>query len=291
VPDWARFSQQSRTTGQNPIGLCFLILVSPTFPKFSSDLLLTIHHWWAQTDIVDHQWALNHFLAINPSQSLAQEWWLKGICRGIAYDDLSMMELLIENSPFNFDQIKALIQRHPLFGISKGLKLSSVLPNRVINPLSLTLPNPPDRDTERILWANGLFSYNPHNFPHPVIMNDEQLSRCISMGQRQVFLPLIDHVQSILCNTIEDLFGAGVWEYYEKDISRRSSIVAEISPLAFFVKNTLPRQWPNSCDRTAVTELAFAWRKIRHSIAHNNMLDFDDLKVAFERYENYYCVK
>lgn len=282
VSEWARFSRQSRTAGQDPLGLRFLILASPAFPSFSSDLFLTVHHWWAQTDIVDHQWALSRLLAANPAQSLAQDWWLKAVCRALGYDDLSMIKLIIDDPPFDFDQIKALIRRHPLFSVSRTVKFQNA---QFLQPLSLALPSPPDRNPERALWAAGLFSYGPHYFPHPVIMDDDQLKFCISLGQRQVFLPLVDHVQSMLCKTIEDLFGDGVWDFYEKDSSQRSSIVAEISPLAYFVKNILPRhKWPNLRKRTALIDLASAWREIRHIIAHNKMLDFNQLEVAFEQY-------
>jgi hypothetical protein len=122
-------------------------------------------------------------------------------------------------------------------------------------------------------------------------MDDDQMKRCLSVGQRQVFLPLVDHVQSMLRQTIEDLFGDGVWNFYVPDESQRTSIAAEISSLAFFAETALPREkWPNSNERKALVDLAFAWRKVRHTIAHNKMLDFSQFELACNRYNACYCI-
>lgn len=291
VAAWARFSQQSRTNSQKPAGLRFLILVSPNFPTFVSDLFLTVHHWWAQTDIVDHQWAFQRLLIDNPPSNLAMDWWLQAVCRALGYYDWTMLKLIIDDPPLNFEQIKARIRHHPLFAIGQTGKHRHAHTGRFLKPLSLKPPRPPDRNPERSMWADGLFSHSPHHFPHPVLMTDDQLEYCLSFGQRQVFLPLVDHVLSMLRQTIEVLFGEGVWDFYEPDESQRSSIAAEISPLAFFVKKTLPHQkWSNLNERKALVDMAFAWRTVRHTIAHNRMLDFSNFEIACDRYNACYCI-
>jgi hypothetical protein len=141
----------------------------------------------------------------------------------------------------------------------------------------------------RELWAEGLLLVKPGSILHPLLMDPEALAKTIGAGQRQVFLPLVDYMQSFLLAAIEAYFDPYVWEQYEPDEEPRLAVIAEITPLCFFIRDKLPVNQRFS-DRAKMVAIAFAysWRHIRNAVAHNKTVEFRDLDAALTEYNRFY---
>ena len=124
---------------------------------------------------------------------------------------------------------------------------------------------------------------------HPLLMDDEALVKSIGAGQRQVFLPLVDHMQSFLLSTLETYFDPYVWEQYEPDEDLRAAVISEISPMYYFIQNKLPinQRFVHNTKMRAMS-FAYSWRRIRNIVAHNKIIEYVDLASAFTEYDLYF---
>jgi hypothetical protein len=280
ITAWSNLTHQSQKILSTPAGIRFLLLVSPLFPTVRTDLFMSVHHFWGQINFIDHHWIFDRYLEETPISNLTEFWWYRALCKGLCCEDITLMEMILSHKPKNIDDVINLLQSHPLYDIGQQFQKGyngSVSPTSLI---SIIKPPLPTRPLERQLWAEGLLSANSSINIHPVIMDRDYLTKTIALAQREVFLPLVDHVHYILCYIIEKLYGEGCW-VNEKNEETREDVLSEISPLAFFIKHKLPGDDPQ---KLLMKELAFSWRFIRHKIAHNSIVIYADLEKAFGYY-------
>jgi hypothetical protein len=198
------------------------------------------------------------------------------------------MEMIFQGRPKNIDDLIAILNDHPLQDIAKKYKASYDYA-RIFPVLSSSLkPHLPYQKEDLDLWTEGLLTVKSGMHPHPLILDEDELTKIIAFSQREVFLPLVDHVHHLISWTIEKAFGQGIWEHLEPNADLRNEVLAEISPLAFFLKNKVKKTgFFNSYARNITIELAFKWRDIRHTVSHNNMLSYVSLKNAFNLYSDF----
>ncbi|MDR1545633.1 MAG: hypothetical protein LBU12_02730 [Deltaproteobacteria bacterium] len=287
---WAKFP--GRRQGREPSGLVFLCPVSPLFPAVPADEGLGVHQWWGQADLVDHQWAFKRsaagrFDSGRPAEDLTDRWWLQALCRALCLDDFELMGDFMAAKPQDLEAVKAVLGRHR-FQETARRRASKAVELKLRPRLTEEASAPPTKLEERRLWAEGLLSgaYRAFSsFPHPVLLDDEQLLRAVRLGQRDIFLPLVDQVHFLLCQGLEQCLGPGLWEKYEADPDKRDYILSEITPLAYFIKynlQTVQYKYRNLLYKAE--ELAFKWRNLRNLIAHNNYVSYEELNKAIQCY-------
>jgi hypothetical protein len=288
---WADLCGTRKPACGEATGLRLLCLVSPMFPLMHEEPHLSTRHWWAQTDAVDNQvifadLAESHGL---DESRLADYWWLKALCQGFCHDDFILMSLILERGPRTMADIIQTLARHPLHPAAQRFR-QPVAAQPVLQPLRMgERPPLPSSGLYRELWSEGLLLITPTSILHPLLMDEEALSKAIGASQRQVFLPLVDYMLSFLLGALEAYFDPYVWSQYEPDEERRSALITEISPLAFFITNKLPltAHFDEDAKMTS-TVFAHCWRKIRNTVAHNKIIKYEDLYEAFKVYNVYF---
>ena len=230
---WASLSQQSQMKSPTPSGLRLLILATPDFPSVRTNLFLSVHLWWAKTRDVDRLAGFNE-LALNENldeSPLVDSWWLQSLCQGFCHDDFTLMRIMLRDKPKTLEEIVETLKTHPLHDAGLRCKPKVAKAPAQAPQILGTKPRVPKDGLYRELWAKGLLFTDPHLSLHPVLMDQDQLIQAIGQGQRQVPLPLVDHMLSLLIETIEEIFGEGVWIDKEPDKEKRKSLISEISPL------------------------------------------------------------
>jgi hypothetical protein len=291
LPRWSALVQQSKRQGRPQTGLRLLVMVTPLFPAVKSELFLSVHHWWAMTSDIDHLTAFNELARLDnlEAEPVAELWWLKSLCQGLCHDDVALMRLLISRKPKTAEELAAALAAHPLHEAGRRLQSKAArAPARPPLRLGSRPPIPPN-GLDRELWAEGLLFCDPEISPHPVLMDGDQLRQAINRGQVRVLLPLVAQMRSLLQETIERIFGTGVWMIHVPDEGRRQDLWSEINPLAYFVRDGLPASSRyTAATRRTTSEFAFAWREIRNTVAHYKMLPYEVLEEGFRLYRNFH---
>jgi hypothetical protein len=281
---WSQITQQSQSHDIEPVGVRFLVLVSPLFPQINTDLFLTVHNFWGQINHIDYYWSFDRHIEDKPIGSPAEFWWFQALCRALCAEDMILMDMILSHKPKEFKDLLNLLKDHPLYKNSQK-KRNKVSDSKLTHFLLLdNKPHFPIQPFERELWADGLLSSYSISYIHPVIMDEEHIKKSIVRAQRELYFPLVDRIHQLLISTIEKIYGGGCWDYYSQKDSEPLNVFTEISHVHRFIWHNLPK---DSYKNVIMKELAESWKNIRNSIAHNNMIDYHDLEFAFTRYNNF----
>lgn len=288
---WSELTRKLGSVSGDPVGLRLLALVSPLFPIPNEDSKLGIHYWWARTDTIDNLFVFSELAetAKLDEKSLTDSWWLKGIGQGFCHDDFVLMGLIFERQPRSIPEIEETLAAHPLAEIALDYRdLAAAQSDTQYLKLD-ERPPIPTNSLFRRLWAEGLLLVKPVSILHPLLMEYEDLAKTVGASQRQVFLPLVDYMQSFLTSAIESYFGPMVWEHYEPDSEYRAAITSEIGHLSFFISNKLPITLDfNEYVKTKAQDFSHLWRFIRNAVSHNQFVYYDELEKAFTEYRTFY---
>ncbi|MDR1313874.1 MAG: hypothetical protein LBQ12_09300 [Deltaproteobacteria bacterium] len=290
--EWAGLSQDA--SSPSPRGLRLALVVSPSFREMRSEPFLTRHAFWGLIRQSDLEWAFRRRMASSRAQdsmSQAEYLYMRPMCLALCSEDFELMSRIVSARPKSLEEVEELLKSHPLRKTAERLGwpqdagaaadrhplLSGGLPPR--KPTS-------KRDVE--LWAEGLLTAGGFSRLHPALLGKEGLERAVASAQREVFLPAVDHVQSLLVSTVEMAYGPDVWEANLREGDSLTHVLTEISPMAYFITQTLratPRfQYPA---KKSAQDCAFSWRQLRHAGAHNKVATFREVLSAVEKYNEF----
>ena len=288
---WAALTQQSQMSGPTPAGLRLLILATPGFPDVRTNLFLSAHRWWAMTGDIDRLAGFDELARRDnlDREPLVDRWWLQSLCQGFCRDDFALMRLIFRDRPKTLEEIVETLKSHPLHEASHRYRPKMAKAPAQPPQILGEKPRVPKDGLYRELWAAGLLFTDPQISLNPVLMDEDQLGQAIGLGQRQLLLPLVDQMLSLLKEAIEKIFGTGVWIANEHDVDKRADLVTEISPLAFFIRDKLPQTGRFTGQAWSTTNnFAFAWRGVRHTVSHNRMLPYGHLAKACSHYHEFH---
>jgi hypothetical protein len=294
VAKWARFPNQLSQFGK-PSGLRLVLITQPTFQEIGEDLLLSRHIFWGIIRQSDTDWAVTRLLnemysspsLDNDESALTEYLFLKSLCLGLCSEDFQLIENILKARPKGIEDLERILENIPLRKAIQKLDIQ-YLPEVPTRHPSLNWgrirPVPTSHD-EIALWSQGVLSATGQTGIHPVFLFRDDLEKAVATAQREVFLPIVDHVHSLLISAIEMAYGKEIWKKFSKNDNHRKAILSEISPLAFFIRDkvkitqNLSKHYLN----TAIN-CAFAWREIRHATSHNTMADYQLISKAVKTF-------
>ncbi|MDR1036609.1 MAG: hypothetical protein LBT40_08580 [Deltaproteobacteria bacterium] len=289
VSRWASVARERPGPAGKPGGLRIALAVAPSFGQVKSDLFLAVHAFWAAVTRNDQDWAFNRLYNEHPSEDPAVYLFLKALCLAICQEDFELMERIVARSPATLRDAYAIVQAHPLRRVAERLPRAREAASARSEPPAFNHGRPPKRPVapeEAELWSEGLMAAVGSAGAHPSLMRYEELERAVASSQRELFLPLVDYVHSLVVSAVERGHGPGVWAANVREEEERNEILTEISPLAFFIKRRIqPKGDFDHHARECALECAFAWRRIRHSTAHNRMASIELIRSAISNYE------
>ncbi|MDR2339962.1 MAG: hypothetical protein LBF40_07515, partial [Deltaproteobacteria bacterium] len=199
-------ASKGKASGQRPGGYLFLAIVDPLFPLPDKNLGLTILDWWGVTSPSDHEFMFEGIMADhNPPHSQDMYWWLKAMSFSVGGDDPLLIGSIVREAPLTLIDVKGLLLSHPL--AKEKLATDHFPKDLLFRNLSPDPGSPPERPSERRLWAAGLLAPNRYSLYHPVMLarDDKILEKIIAMGQREVFFPLTDQVHAFISYAVEEI--------------------------------------------------------------------------------------
>jgi hypothetical protein len=291
VSRWAAITQEALTSAGAHGGLRIVAPVPPVFPQMKSDLFMAVHAFWAAISRTDLDWAFNRLYNEHPSDDPADYLYLKAVCLAVCDEDFALMERIVSARPRTLRDAYAILQAHPLRRAAERRAGAGASATADAEPPAFNHGRPPRRPVVREeveLWSDGLLAAVGASRLHPAFLQYDGLERAVASAQRELFLPLVDYVHSLIVASVERAHGRGVWASLESDEEARNEILTEISPLAFFIKRKVaPKGGFGARQREYALECAFAWRRIRHSTAHNRMASLDLIRDAFGDYARF----
>ncbi|MDR1038314.1 MAG: hypothetical protein LBT40_17605 [Deltaproteobacteria bacterium] len=294
VSEWAGLSQDA--SNPSPQGLRLAVFVPPSFREIRSDLFLTRHVFWGQIRQSDLDWAFRRSMSASraqDSQAQAEYLYLKPMCLALCSEDFELMARIVAERPMSLEDAVDILRSYPL---RKATEKMGVRPDAADTAAAARHPLlsgglPPPRPASRHeveLWSEGLLAANGFTRLHPVMLGMNDLERAVAAAQREVFLPAVDHVQSILVTIVEMAHGPDVWSFYLQDPEQRNHVLTEISPMAYFLAQTVrPHGILNYQAKKSAQDCAFAWRQLRHAGAHNKVATFREVLTAVKRYNEF----
>jgi hypothetical protein len=288
VSEWASATRQSAAAPWARGGLRLVLAVPPVFGEIRGDLFLPVHAFWASISRTDLDWAFDRHYGEHPSEDPAEYLHLKALCLALCGEDFALMERLVSRRPGTLRDACGIMQAGPRREASGLARARSA---DAAEPPALNQGRPPKRPSsvdELELWSEGLLSAVGNSRLHPSVLEYPVLEKAVAAAQRELFLPLVDYVHSLLVAAVERAWGAGVWQELEPDAEARADVLSEISPLAFFIKRKVGRNeaFTGHARETALS-CAFSWRRIRHSTAHNRLAHLDLIREAVADYERF----
>jgi len=261
-----------------------LLVIAPArLPLPESDASLDILCWQGKWRRADLELAFDESLRTSPPENDALGWWLYALCLGIGTTDPSLCSELFRETPQDIPSLIALLQRHPIATAAKLANRTNII---TCDDNISSRPGPIRKDaflngTEKLdLWGKGILDLDDSGalVIHPAalaqVKRTTSLERMVCRGQQQVFLPLQHSVLRILHQKLFDTFGNN-WHKKSGD-SDYDSALYDIGPLQHYIKKFLP-----NCP-SEIKNTAYAWRDVRHAVAHNTLLPFEKLYIAME---------
>ncbi|MDR1081715.1 MAG: hypothetical protein LBQ79_12345 [Deltaproteobacteria bacterium] len=289
ISRWASVARERPGPAGRPAGLRIVVPLTPSFGQVKSDLFLAVHAFWAAVTRNDQDWAFNRIYNEHPSDDPADYLYLKALCLAVCQEDFGLMERMIARKPATLKDAFSMIREHPLSRLAERLPRARESAAARSEPPAFNHGRPPRRPVapeEALMWSEGLLSAVGCAGVHPALMRYEELERAVASSQRELFLPLVDYVHSLIVASVEKGHGPDVWERNAREEEERNEILTEISPLAFCIKRKIgPMGDFDSRLRERALECAFAWRRIRHSTAHNRMASIELIRNAMACYE------
>ncbi|MDR1040755.1 MAG: hypothetical protein LBR80_11460 [Deltaproteobacteria bacterium] len=293
VSRWAGLSQDAATPV--PRGLRLALVAPPSFKEIRTDLFLTRHVFWGLIRQSDLEWAFRRLMASSraaDSVSQAEYLYLKPLCLALCSEDFELMTGIVSARPRSVRDVADVLKDHPLRRKAGSRRMDDSEPAAKAGrhpSLSGGLPPPrPSGLREIEMWSEGVLSAGGFTRVHPALLDEDAIGKAVAAAQREVFLPTVDHVHSILVDAVEMAHGKGIWDFLSRDRTERDNVLTEIGPLAYFITN---RIGPMGClhphAKKSAQDCAFAWRQLRHAGAHNKIATFENVLAAVERYNEF----
>ncbi|MDR1166576.1 MAG: hypothetical protein LBO66_12060 [Deltaproteobacteria bacterium] len=279
-------SRESKNMTQKA-GWRYLAMVSPTFPAQRHNAGQAIVEWWGSTRPSDHDYLFETFIdRYKPDVEPATHYWLKSLALAVGGDDPDLIASIVREEPLDLPGVKKILEAHPLS--AKKLDLAKLGFNWHFRDISPNAGFPPASPMERELWARGYLAPHRFGFWHPSVLayDEDLLRKTIYRGQREVFFPLVDQVHGAVCQYVESRLGRGVWHVGGDESANNNSMPQdEIGPLFFFLSNLSGEKLgPLSQARNELVALCLSWRWIRIAAAHGELVPFQLLKEAIDKY-------
>ena len=258
-----------------------VIFVWPaSIPWPRADVCLETLFWWGQIHPSDTEYAIERFA--EELNGIINEWeytWLYALCQGLASSDPLLAEYIFKSLPISFEQIKQLLQSHPLALLDRQSR-QAVIDLDTQARRRLAQENPPEGNL-RLLWSQGALDIYPNGIVkiHPAAFyaanRSVALEQLIVQGQIKVYLPLVQEVHAFLCRQLEHACGS---DWTKKD-ENFANITEEIGKLPRYMYENLKGKYD-----PALLDLAHYWRIIRNNLAHSHMIDCETAIQAGKLY-------
>lgn len=258
----------------------FLLFVLPGDDSyFKTDLRLRIISWWNRLGPVDIEYAFQKVVSSQAIENYVDFLWCYSLFHALR--DPSLAFSIVDTLPRAFEEVQAMLEEHSLF--EEAQKYSESISNYQQNNAKFYIYDkkggaPVDKKAVP-MWRHGFVCEN--GSLHPVAIHaakrTKDLKKCIAKGQIRVLLPIIQDVHAGLLAYLNKTLPDGWLNQIEKDEDIREGIRTEIGPLAFCIKRLC---YDKKIVRKHVCDLAFAWRKIRNSLAHYEPIQYDELNDA-----------
>jgi hypothetical protein len=296
---WAEETRRSLPGFSGHRGLRIALAAPPVFPMVKDGPFLANHSFWAAVTEADVSRAFDIAYHDSASETQAEYMYLKSVCLAICAEDFDLVRKIVSGRPRNLADIEGYIRDHPLQTAAETLGGRRPAPPAEHPAFSHGgAPERPSSDKDVSLWSEGLLTaWGPRL--HPVLLPAKSLANTVAAKQRELFLPLVDFVHSLLVQTAEAFWGGGIWddkelfrtngkEYYRPNEDPVDAALTEITPLAFFIKRCFEsrkplRPVPETVGKSTLG-CAFDWRAIRKANAHNEVITMDMLAKAYKSY-------
>ncbi len=262
----------------------FVVVTSPMFDPPPENVRLARHDWWGVTSRIEAELAMEQAKLDFPPPRLADHYWLRALCRGVAGGDPDLARLLVEQRPTTLDAVAACLSEHRRFDGAtvpdQALRNGYRLPSGVIE-------RPPLDGALRALWHAGALDWLPDEgvHVHPAVLigldHRDLLARRLWHGQVEVLLPLVETVRLGLVTHLNARLGRRWMSKLASTSSQeeREALESEIGALAYHLNRArkLPGVRP-------LVDVAERWRRIRNQLAHRDVVEHPTLVSAVEAY-------
>lgn len=286
-----RFNYLIRHTGElsqtiDDLQFQFLVIAKPTDPLPDRNLRLAIHPWWGVLGQLDVDLAVDEHLQKFPTQGVAEELWLRSVCKGVARGHPDLAKAIIETSPLNLAEVEKILDFHAKidrYDISNGTGLRSKH-----SLYHSRIPSPPTSQGDKILWANDAISWiRGYGLVHHLDALSQEIRKAeivhrVWIGEVELLMPIIE---SVRLDTVHWL-NSNIGENWADQISEnhqninKEAILSEIGPLSYALK--LSPQINKKHIPYAIIRGINQWRYIRNSLAHSCYVDYELIKKSVE---------
>jgi hypothetical protein len=288
--DWARLS--APTGGAPPVGLRLLLAVTPSLKDVRPGPALAKHVFWGRIRHEDLEWAFRRLASPSANGTVkyrAEYMFLKSVCLALCWEDLDLMRKLVAEKPTSLEAIEKALAGHPLRKVAERKKWLTPLSAMARHPL-LNSGLPPAEPSGRLQeeqWSEGLMAASGGAaWRHPVLLDREGIERAVASSQREVLMPVVDHVHRMLISAVEAVHGKAIWFRQFRKAGPRDDSLTEIAHLAAYISKHVGFHGPlNYSTKGLLMNCAHAWRDIRNTTAHNNMASFDEVMEAVKAYD------
>jgi len=263
----------------------FIIIAKPTDQLPDRNVRLDIHPWWGVLGQLDVDLTVEDQLHCYPPQGVAEEIWLRSLCKGIARGNPCLAMKLIESSPMNLQEIECVLEQVSDFGISSVIMSDGVQPERTLQ--HQTSP-PPCSEQDKTMWEHDVISWvkgyglvQNLGFIHKD-KKQEEIMRRIWIGEVELLMPIIESVRFNVVTWLDSFIGKKWPEQLLCDDQKIESLTSEIGPLSYALNSAnrikklfIPQQIVQALD---------LWKGVRNLLAHSNYVEYDQIKKAVDMY-------
>ena len=266
-----------------------IVLVSPQFSPPKDNVKLARHFWWGILSSVDIDCVTERSMVDYKPDSIAEHYWLRALCRGVAKCDPLLSQIIVETSPKSVDDLCDII-------INLGSNEFPDIPLNCFRLPELQLGTdrikPPRNGKMRELWSGGYLDWQDGSglIFHPYVLaacgRRQEIERLVWKGQIQIILPVVEQARQTIIYWLTREYGeewaiklAG--HLSEQDMS---GLTSEIGPLCYFLfkSNSHIKRY----NFGLMSNMAWKWRDIRNEISHGRPVSYDLMKDAYSLFED-----
>ncbi len=294
--DFARLLAQAGEQAQVCGGCAFqmLAVVGGNFGLPPSNVYLSHHVWWGAVGQLDVEWVIEQWLRDAGAVGVADRYWAKALCRGLAPADPRLARRLLEDRPEDTEQVVTLLREYA------GRLAPAEFPRNGTHSWRALAGEqrcgPPSEVVGRALWSKGWLDWVDgygecfHAAALAAAGRDDEVERRLWQGQQEVILPLVERVRRALLYWVEREYGAKwIAELVDKLPEQEAeALETEIGALAhhlFRSRSRLHQRQPRLWE--TVSPLAWSWRGIRNELAHGRMIGFQQLASATDLFQKF----
>jgi hypothetical protein len=268
-----------------------IVLAKPTDPLPDRNVRLDIHPWWGVLGQIDVDLTVDEHLSRFPPQGVAEELWLRSVCKGVARGAPSLAKMLIESSPMNINEVVDVLRHVYKLRQTNGHDRNFV---DTVRPFHYSTPPPPSNQTEKVLWEQETlfwvrgYGLVRHLDAFPEEKRNQEIVRRIWGGEVELLTPVIESVRLDTVDWLKIKMGKRWAEHLSKDAPavKKESLLSEIGPLSYALMIYAQKN-PKTIPRHVARGVEY-WKNIRNALAHSKAVDYETIKQSVEHYSKMY---